>query len=523
MSDQRLVSCTRTALLSRTGRFEVWRLEPVAATVDRPDDADQLVTFAHRLDSGDDGGWVVKQVAAGSADRAAAADALLAEARWQAAAAGVGVLPVTAVVGPRDPDPESVAVGVVTPWVASGSLKDAIDSGSTWTVDEIVDRLTELARTLAAVHLAGVVHGDVSPGNVLVTEGSPVFVLSDFGCAGPAEGFPAAHEPMRVASGTPGFAAPEVLAGLPSGTASDVFSLGAVGIMLIDRLSCAVGGPQCENSGGCSTCKSRIAVVEAWCRELCAEIPDGRPRDLCAAADVLEALAGGPTDHAEHAHDSTISRTVEFGPRPVHPTAHDVPASPRHSWRKWSLSAMVGVVVLVAIGAYGRWDKRSEPAGVEHTRTTLRLADDDPPADVRPAPGGASSCRRPGVVRALSASRAVLVDALSLGCAQELTWSDRTLTVRPTSAGDEQVNVSRYRIGRDGDAVFVAEWDCEGHIRPRLYRPSTGEVISYPGIPDVPGTAGALLPQAEQALAVGGVAYVGHDERGCTRLVVDPQ
>lgn len=522
MSDQRLVSCSRTELLSRSERFEVWRLEPVDVTVGRLDDVDNLVTFAPGDAISGDGGWVIKQVAADAADHSGAADALRAEARWQATAAGAGVLPVAAVVGPPDPEPESAEVGVVTPWMASGSLTDVIDRGATWTLNEIVDRLAELARTLAAVHLRGVVHGDVSPGNVLVTNSSPMFVLSDFGCAGPAERHHVARESVGVASGTPGFAAPEVVAGSPPVTASDVFSLGAVGVALLDRLTGASSGPQRGSPGDRFPEDTRVAVVESWCRELCAADLDARPRDLCAAAGVLEVLAGVPDDRVVCRDSSTISRTVEFGPRPVHPSDPDEPTGPPPAWFKRRLAAMIGIVVLIGVGAFGWWDKRSEPARAQYIEHSVRLAADEPRTDVRSAPVAGPKCSRSGVIRALSASQPTFVDALSLGCAQELTWSDRTLTIRPTATGDDEVTISRYRIGRDGDAVFVAEWECEGHVRPRIYRPSTGEIISYPGIPDVPGAGGALLPHAEPPLAAAGMAHVKRDGRGCVQLVVDP-
>ncbi len=72
---------------------------------------------------------------------------------------------------------------------------------------------------LAYSHGQGVVHGDLSPNNILLAETGRVVVI-DFGFAGPPGG-------LR-GRGTPGFAAPERLRGEPAGVAADVFSLGAL-------------------------------------------------------------------------------------------------------------------------------------------------------------------------------------------------------------------------------------------------------------------------------------------------------
>jgi transcriptional regulator with GAF, ATPase, and Fis domain/tetratricopeptide (TPR) repeat protein len=71
-----------------------------------------------------------------------------------------------------------------------------------------------IAHALQAIHEAGTHHGDLSPGNVLVTPAGGV-VLTDFGQIG------------CLGCGTPGFLAPEVLAG-GGGASGDIFALGAL-------------------------------------------------------------------------------------------------------------------------------------------------------------------------------------------------------------------------------------------------------------------------------------------------------
>ncbi len=81
-----------------------------------------------------------------------------------------------------------------------------------------------LADALGAVHGAGLVHGDLSPGNVLWRERGPVLV--DFGLASSAN--TAEEGATGEVRGTEGFVAPELLSGSARTAASDVFAFGAL-------------------------------------------------------------------------------------------------------------------------------------------------------------------------------------------------------------------------------------------------------------------------------------------------------
>jgi len=86
----------------------------------------------------------------------------------------------------------------------------------------------DLCRALAAVHGAGLVHGDVKAQNVMREKGGRI-VLMDFG-AGRAQGADAAG-----LAGTPMYLAPEVLAGQPPTAGSDLYSLGVLLFYLLTR------------------------------------------------------------------------------------------------------------------------------------------------------------------------------------------------------------------------------------------------------------------------------------------------
>lgn len=77
--------------------------------------------------------------------------------------------------------------------------------------------------TLAEAHGAGVIHGDISPANILFGEsGQPL--LADFGMASLLGG---GDGTLGVVGFTPAYAAPERFRGAPPDRASDVFALAA--------------------------------------------------------------------------------------------------------------------------------------------------------------------------------------------------------------------------------------------------------------------------------------------------------
>jgi tRNA A-37 threonylcarbamoyl transferase component Bud32 len=81
-----------------------------------------------------------------------------------------------------------------------------------------------LLDALGSAHAAGIVHRDVKPGNILVSDGGRA-VLTDFGIA-TLHGEPGLTQAGMV-MGTPGFCAPERVRGEPASPASDLWSLGA--------------------------------------------------------------------------------------------------------------------------------------------------------------------------------------------------------------------------------------------------------------------------------------------------------
>lgn len=112
---------------------------------------------------------------------------------------------------------------LVMPYHSRGSLENRIRREGVLPLPEAIAITVKLAGALETAHRAGILHRDIKPGNVLLTDyGEPQ--LTDFGIARVEGGF---ETTTGVVTGSPAFTAPEVLrSGVPS-VASDVYGLGA--------------------------------------------------------------------------------------------------------------------------------------------------------------------------------------------------------------------------------------------------------------------------------------------------------
>ncbi len=115
----------------------------------------------------------------------------------------------------------------------TSSIVDGVDlrrfaKGRSWA--EICVTIGDVLSALSSLHRRGLLHGDVHPGNVLVDERTGRAVLIDLSCSRPL-----AESTAADISGTPGFIAPELLAGAVH-RASDLYALGmtlrAIGVAL---------------------------------------------------------------------------------------------------------------------------------------------------------------------------------------------------------------------------------------------------------------------------------------------------
>lgn len=113
--------------------------------------------------------------------------------------------------------------GLWSDLITGRSLSDWVAGDGPRPANEILAIARSLAAALAAVHAAGLVHGDVKPGNVMREEADGRIVLMDFGSAGDH-----AEAERHGLLGSPASMAPEQLRGAAVGPAADMYGLGVV-------------------------------------------------------------------------------------------------------------------------------------------------------------------------------------------------------------------------------------------------------------------------------------------------------
>lgn len=110
---------------------------------------------------------------------------------------------------------------LVMEYVSGGPLTDR--TGEPWSVDEASDLIGKAALGAGAAHALGIVHRDIKPGNVLLSEDGSA-KLADFGIAASARS--ERLTATGAAIGSPHYISPEQASGRDATPASDVYSLG---------------------------------------------------------------------------------------------------------------------------------------------------------------------------------------------------------------------------------------------------------------------------------------------------------
>ena len=177
-------------------------------------------------------------------------EAAVREASLAAVAAGAHVVPVEACLPLVDG-----RVALVMPLLRGGDLARLVAARGHLAPGEVVTVLAPVAGALGRLHRAGVTHGDLSPGNVLLDlDGRPS--LADLGT-----GRVVGEEPTAV-WGTEGYLAPEVLMGEEPGPAADVYALGALGWLCLTGEPPGPPGLRPSLSRLCRAGEGATALVE---------------------------------------------------------------------------------------------------------------------------------------------------------------------------------------------------------------------------------------------------------------------
>jgi serine/threonine-protein kinase len=221
---------------------------------------------------------------------------------------------------------------LVMQYVPGGDLRDRLKQGEALPVAEAVRLGAEIAEALGVAHARGIVHRDVKPGNVLLTEDGHAKV-ADFGIAKMLDVSTLATGAVFL--GTPHYLAPEQATGGTITPATDVYSLGVV---LFEMLA---GRRPFEGESFVQVVMQHLSRTPPGLGEVRAEVPRG------VAAAVARALAKEPGERfADGTTFADVLRAEERALLAVAPGA--------------ASAAAVGVAESVAPGAPA--EERSGPA-----------------------------------------------------------------------------------------------------------------------------------------------------------------
>lgn len=188
---------------------------------------------------------------------------------------------------------------IVSQYMAGGSLAELLDRSESrrLPVDEAIRITTEVARALEHAHATGVVHRDLKPGNIWLTD-SATAMLGDFGLAVALDRSRLTSEGMMV--GTVAYMPPEQATGRDPDVRADLYALGCV----LYEMLC--GRPPFIGDDAIAVISQHIntpPVAPGWHRspmppgleqlvmDLLAKPPEDRPQSATAVRERLEAAA----------------------------------------------------------------------------------------------------------------------------------------------------------------------------------------------------------------------------------------
>ena len=277
--------------------------------------------------------------------------------------------------------------------VRGQNLRDLMGAGPL-PGEEVARIGRELAEALAHAHSLGVVHRDLSPGNVLLDERGRVR-LADFGIARLSESTATVGGEVW---GTPAYMAPEQVSGRPVGPPADVYALGLV---LLEALTAERAFPGSPTEAGFARLQRDPHVPDGlpggWTpllRSMTAREPGDRPyavsvaSRLGAAPEALRTMAmpamgaaGMAAAAAGHADAASAGHT--------RPLTSAYAAAPLLPWWRRPVTAVTGLLLVAALlmGMALRSDQPPMPEAVATVSPAAVVTTPAPPPPPPPAEG----------------------------------------------------------------------------------------------------------------------------------------
>ena len=169
--------------------------------------------------------------------------------------------------------------------VPGEALSTVLEREKILPASRVLSIVAQTAAALHQAHLAGLVHRDIKPGNLLITPDGTV-KITDFGIARLADQVPLTATGQVM--GTVQYLAPEQAGGKPASPATDIYSLGIVAYE-------ALAGKRPFRG------ESQVAIAMAQIKEAPPELPSSIPEHVRRM--VMSCMAKKPEGRPQTAHD----------------------------------------------------------------------------------------------------------------------------------------------------------------------------------------------------------------------------
>lgn len=240
------------------------------------------------------------------------------------------------------------------PFIEGESLRAKIAHGGPLPVNEAVKILRDTLSALSYAHEHGVVHRDIKPDNILLTDQHAV--VADFGVA---KALSASTNPeasitsLGMALGTPAYMSPEQAAADPTADhRSDLYAVGAVGYEMLT-------GQQVFSA------RSAQAMLAAHATETPEPLMKRRPSVPPALASVImRALEKYAADRPQTAREMLAEVDAAVTPSGATSPTGMLPARPMSSAKRSRFIAL-GAAAIVVLAGFTGWYvyRRKAPAG----------------------------------------------------------------------------------------------------------------------------------------------------------------